>query len=166
MVFLAAALMAVGVVAVACGGGDNKETAGSKPEATQSTTAGGKPEATQPATATEAEVKLEIDDFYFDPKSIEATAGTPVKVRLDNEGKAAHTFTIGELGVDKVLQPGEEATVEFTPTADGTLAFYCRFHRGQGMEGELTVSGSTGSNVPSAGGASAGGPGGAYSTGY
>ena len=146
-------LLGLGAILVACGGGEDKEEGGEKPAATQ------------PAAAGETRFEVEQDDFYFDPEELKVKAGVPVGIELKNEGKASHTFTIDELGVDQVVQADESATVKFTPDQDGTLTFYCRFHRGQGMEGELTVSGSSsagptsGANTPT--GSSQG-----YSDGY
>jgi plastocyanin len=105
-------------------------------------------------------IQIEQDDFYFDPTELTGEAGKPVTVKLENEGNAAHTFTISELNVDEVVQPGEEATVTFTPTEDGTLTFFCRFHRSQGMEGTLKVgdasASSTGGSAGTSGGATIG----------
>ncbi len=63
------------------------------------------------------------------------TTGTTTAV-----GKATHTFTIDALNIDETLSPGKEATVTLTPTKDGTLEFYCRFHKvSNGMVGTLKV---------------------------
>ena len=130
-------VLGLGATLVACGGGDDEEAAE------------GGPGATQPVVAGEAEFEVEQDDYYFKPAELQAKAGSPVQVELENGGGASHTFTIDELGVDQVLGPGEKATVEFTPNKDGTFAFYCRFHRAQGMEGELQVSAPGGTSAPS-----------------
>ncbi len=127
---LVLALLGVGLVAAACGGGGGEK----KP-------AGGQPSGS-------GTVDVAQDDFFFNPKDLAAEAGKAVTVKLKNEGKATHTFTIDELTVDQTMAPGEEATVTFTPTKAGTLAFYCRFHRGQGMEGTLKVSGGASGSAP------------------
>jgi plastocyanin len=82
-------------------------------------------------------LEVEIDDFYFSPTFIKAAPGGAVKVALKNDGSTAHTFTIDALKIDKTLQPGTTLTVPVTLPASGALAFYCRFHRGQGMQGAL-----------------------------
>jgi hypothetical protein len=46
------------------------------------------------------EIDLEADDFYFSPTFIQATPGQTVRVEIDNEGGATHTFTSDELQVD------------------------------------------------------------------
>ena len=62
----------------------------------------------------------------------------PGEVELVNEGAAPHTFTVEGEGVDVQVDAGETATteVELDP---GTYTVFCNFHRGQGMEGTLTV---------------------------
>jgi len=82
-------------------------------------------------------ISLEADDFYFEPKEIRAQAGQPLTIRIENEGRTPHTFTIESLGVDVELQPGQERTVTITPT--GTVMFVCRLHLAQGMTGQITV---------------------------
>ena len=151
---LAAILAGLGALGVACGGGGEEEKGGEEPQATQAAPAAG-----------ETEVAVGINDYFFEPDALQAEAGAPVKVELENEGNVSHTFTIDELGVDQALGPGEKATVELSADQGGTFAFYCRFHRGRGMEGELTVSGAGGSAAPS-GGAKTPVAGAGYSSGY
>jgi plastocyanin len=107
-----------------------------------------------------AEFELEIDNFYFSPTFIKAAPGSTVKVELHNEGSTAHTFTIDALKVDKTLQPGDNIDVPVRMPASGALAFYCRFHRGQGMQGALY--GATGDTVAPGASASSSDDGGAY----
>jgi plastocyanin len=85
-------------------------------------------------------ITIEADDFYFKPTFPKAKLGSNVSVKLKNEGKTQHTFTIPSLGVDIVLDAGKSATVDVTLPADGALGFYCRFHGappsgGDGMQG-------------------------------
>ncbi|MDQ1711838.1 MAG: hypothetical protein QOE45_1288 [Frankiaceae bacterium] len=108
-----------------------------------------------------AEFELELDDFYFNPTFIKAAPGTTVKVELRNESKTVHTFTIDTLKIDKTLQPGAEIDVPVALPASGALTFYCRFHRGQGMQGALY--GAAGDTVaPGASSSSSDDSGGAY----
>jgi plastocyanin len=91
--------------------------------------------------AGDSEFELELDDFYFGPTILEGEAGQSLTVSLHNEGDAPHTFTIDGV-VDDELQPGDEGTAEVTYPDSGALVFYCRFHRGGGMLGALSVGGS------------------------
>ena len=84
-------------------------------------------------------ISIEQDDFYFKPTFPKSKLGSKVTVKLKNEGKTQHTFTIPSLGIDTVLDPDMKATVEVTLPTDGALPFYCRFHgptaTNQGMQG-------------------------------
>jgi len=128
---VAVILLAVGLVAAACGGG-------------------GKEEERRPAgtAAAQGVVEVEAHEFAFDPAQLTGEVGKALTVEVRNKGQVAHTFTIDELNVDQVLQPGEKATVTLSPSQSGTLAFYCRFHRSRGMEGILDVSGGSGEAAP------------------
>ena len=126
-------LLALGLVAAACGGSEEKET-------TKQTSTPGQVQT----------VDVELGDYYFEPKDLSGDVGKAVTVQLKNEGKAAHSFTIDELGVDQTVQPGQEARVTFTPTQGGSIAFYCKFHGASGMEGTLTVSGGSAGAAPGA----------------
>jgi len=110
--------------AQACGGSDEETTT------TQGTTSGA--------------VSLEQDDFYFQPTTLKGEAGKPLQVALKNEGQASHTFTIDSLNIDQTVKPGDAMTVTVTPKSGGDLPFYCRFHKASnGMQGTITVSGSS-----------------------
>ena len=135
------ALVAAALVAAACGD-DEEETT---PQNTSTASPGG--------TA----VSVEADDFDFDPRELQTDTGQPLTVKIENSGKATHTFTIDDLNIDETLSPGQEATVTITPAREGTLEFYCRFHKSQGMVGTLKVgAGGSGQTMPTATKASAG----------
>lgn len=89
-----------------------------------------------------SEFELELDNFYFGPTVLDGDAGEALTLSLHNEGSASHTFTIDGAGVDEELQPGAEGSVDVTFPDSGALVFYCRFHRGSGMLGALSVDGS------------------------
>jgi plastocyanin len=59
-------------------------------------------------------------------------------VELVNEGESPHTFTVEGEAVDVEVAAGETVT-ETIDLAPGTYTLFCEFHRGQGMEGTLTV---------------------------
>ena len=134
--------------AAACGGSEEENT--TKQGTTQGTTSGA--------------VSLEQDDFYFQPTTLKGEAGKPLQVALKNEGQASHTFTIDSLSIDQTVKPGETMTVTVTPKAGGDLPFYCRFHKASnGMQGAITVSGSSGAATsPSATKSTSGGGSGGY----
>ena len=144
------ALAAAALVAPACGD-DEEETA---PQDTSTASPGGNTSTASPGGNA---VSVEADDFDFDPKELQTDTGQPLTVKIENSGKATHTFTIDDLDIDETVSPGEEATVTLTPTNEGTLEFYCRFHKSQGMVGTLKVgAGGSGQTMPTATKASAG----------
>jgi len=80
------------------------------------------------------EVDVELDDFYFGPTFVKSAPGTTLTLELENEGGAAHTFTVDGL-TDTTVQPGQKAEATITLPASGAVRFYCKFHQGQGMQG-------------------------------
>jgi plastocyanin len=86
-----------------------------------------------------AELKLEQDDFYFNPTVITGTTGQTLKIEVDNEGSVQHTFTIDDQSIDVAIDAGKDATVDVTFPDSGIVEFSCRFHHGSGMAGELKV---------------------------
>ncbi len=85
---------------------------------------------------------LELDDNYFQPKTLKGAAGKKITVELKNEGKAEHNFTLSDQGIDQDLEPGKTAEVTVTVPKSRTLTFYCKYHRSQGMTGTLQPSSS------------------------
>ena len=82
---------------------------------------------------------VEVDSFYFNPTVFTAHAGDKLALTLSNESQTAHTFTITEQNIDKELAVGSKVTVTVTFPSSGTVLFFCRFHRSQGMLGGLKV---------------------------
>ncbi len=84
---------------------------------------------------------LDVDlyDFYFEPTFVQGPAGSHVTLHVSNEGKASHTFTSAQLGVDVILKPGEKQDVAVTLPAASTVEFICRFHQNGGMRGAFVV---------------------------
>jgi plastocyanin len=74
-------------------------------------------------------------DNTFVPTDPVITAGD---VELVNEGDSPHTFTVEGADVDVEVDAGQTVT-ESVDLAPGTYTLFCEFHRGQGMEGTLTV---------------------------
>jgi plastocyanin len=92
-------------------------------------------------TVKKGKITIEADDYYFKPTFTKAKPGSNVTVKLSNEGKTQHTFTIPSLGIDTVLNPDQKATVNVTLPTDGALGFYCRFHGPSGTQGDLGMQG-------------------------
>lgn len=139
------------VALTACGGGGGDPTGTgsttSPPATTPATTPAGPPVAlsgkvddrgsTDLGTATT--LQLDLGDFSFAPTYVKAAPGAKLTVTLSNSGKAPHTFTIGQPKVDVTVQTGGQGAASFAMPATGALAFYCRFHQAQGMQGAFYV---------------------------
>ncbi|OFW85329.1 MAG: hypothetical protein A3F22_00825 [Candidatus Magasanikbacteria bacterium RIFCSPHIGHO2_12_FULL_41_16] len=78
--------------------------------------------------ATNSEFIINIEPTGYNPKNISVKAGSKVKLHLKNMGAytCAQAFTIPKLGIQKVVAPGQESTVEFTaPATPKKLVFSC-----------------------------------------
>jgi uncharacterized cupredoxin-like copper-binding protein len=130
----------VGVMHAVEGGGE--ATGGASPVASPGASPIASPVAEE-AAGGEAEataVTMDMVDIAFDPTEFSIPAGTDVEVTLTNSGAAVHDFTIEELGIHEVLDPGGETT--FTINADaGDYDYICTQpgHKEAGMVGVMTV---------------------------
>jgi plastocyanin len=117
----AAVLVVFGVVLAGCSSSsDNKKTS-----------SGG---------STGSTIQLTAKDFSFSPATISAKAGQKVTVTLKNDGSTEHNFSVTSLNVDKDAEKGESASVSFTPSASGTIEFFCKYHKASNnMVGSLQV---------------------------
>ena len=81
-------------------------------------------------------------EFSFEPSSITVKSGQKIKIKFRNHGGAVHNLIIEGLAIGtKTINPGDDASFEFTAPAAGTYTFYCSVgsHRQLGMEGKLIV---------------------------
>jgi plastocyanin len=93
------------------------------------------------AVESSGKTEVELDDFYFEPTVLEGKAGEKVELELKNEGNVEHSFTVDSQGIDKELEPGDEAEVTVTIPKSGAISFYCKYHKSSGMAGALAVTG-------------------------
>jgi plastocyanin len=149
---LAAILMGIAIAAVACGN-DEEVTVPRGPVSTSPPTAAAPVKLSgevnnhgKQSIAGKDEVRLEADDFYFEPTFLGATPSQVVTVEIENEGQNAHTFTITSLDIDEVIQPGGDAKIEVKLPKSGVVNFFCRFHVSQGMQGAFYFPGSSSSS--------------------
>ena len=131
---LVVVLATIALSVTACGGSDDAtESGGSPPVSLAGTT-------NDHGTATAAaELAMELDDFYFGPTFVRATAGQAFTLELENEGKEPHTFTSTALGIDEQLEPGQKRTIRITAPQSGIALVICRLHQGVGMQGAIFV---------------------------
>ena len=78
----------------------------------------------------------------FSPSAITVSEGKMVRIIFKNAGTFPHNLTIADLGVGtKIIEPGQEDSITFTPTKTGQFSFICTLpgHADKGMRGTLTV---------------------------
>jgi|GEM_PF-1336498 len=83
--------------------------------------------------------KVEVDDNYFEPKTITIRVGDTVE--WENEGQNPHTVTADDGSFDSGnLNSGDSFSHTFTKA--GKYAYYCKYHGaagGVGMAGTVVV---------------------------
>lgn len=66
---------------------------------------------------------------HFEPASFNVTAGTPIKLKVMNQGDAAIEFESFELNRERVVQPGQTITVQLPKLEPGQYHFFDDFHK-------------------------------------
>ena len=127
-------VLAIFLSAAACGGSDEKTGGGGSPPVSLAGTTNDH----GTATAT-PELAMELDDFYFGPTFVRATAGQAFTLELANDGTEPHTFTSTALGIDEHLEPGQKRTVRVTAPQSGVALVICSIHQALGMQGAIFV---------------------------
>jgi plastocyanin len=107
-------------------------------ETTPASPTGPAPECTD-ATTGGPRVRLSQQDLFFDPNCLVVLGGQSLDI--SNDGDTLHNFTVEGTSVDVDTEPGERTRTEAIGGAvsPGTHRFFCEYHDGQGMEGEITV---------------------------
>lgn len=88
------------------------------------------------------EITIVGNEFAFQPETFTIEKGLPVRITFKNTGKYPHNFTLPDLNVATwTVAPGEQASVQFTPTKAGLFPYSCTIdsHADKGMKGTLTV---------------------------
>src|SRR3989338_4153066 len=104
----------------------------------------GEPTANTGNSQSVGEVKefvMTAKQWEFIPGTIEVNKGDKVKLKITS-ADVTHGFSIKEFGINKRIEPGETAEVEFTADKTGTFTFYCSVPCGEGhgqMKGQLIV---------------------------
>lgn len=82
---------------------------------------------------------LVYDGARINIRDIDARAGEPVRIVVDNEDPIAHDFVIEGTEVDVYLGPKDEKLVEVTFGERGAYEFRCTFPGHGGMSGTIYV---------------------------
>ncbi len=83
-----------------------------------------------------------MTEFKFEPANLTVKRGQEVVITLQNRGTVVHDWVVKDLNVTSPkVQPGQSATVRFTPNRTGTFKIECLEpgHAEAGMVGQLTV---------------------------
>lgn len=83
-------------------------------------------------------VLVNISMVGFDPATIDAKAGQPIKLAFyrPNAQNCAREVVFPDLGIKKELPPGQTTVVDITPPRTGPLAFACGMNM---LKGKLLV---------------------------
>lgn len=134
---VASACLALGLVAVGCGGDDDGDSGDSGNAATTEQTATTEKPASGGGATAGKQVAVKIVDIDYDPKAETVEKG--VTVKWTNTGNLPHTVTKDSgPGPDfdsGTLQPGD--TFEQTFDTPGKVGYLCTIHSGQ--TGSITV---------------------------
>ncbi len=118
-IFLIAALAAVTLFVVACGGGASGGGGG----------------------AGALSVTVTNTEFKFDPATINAKPGQTINLTVVNKGSIRHTWVLPSQNIKVTIEPGQTATKTFTAPAAGSYDIVCdeAGHKEAGMVGKLVV---------------------------
>lgn len=118
-IFLIAALAAVALFVVACGGGASGGGGG----------------------AGALSVTVTNTEFKFDPATINAKPGQTINLTVVNKGSIRHTWVLPSQNIKVTIEPGQTATKTFTAPAAGSYDIVCdeAGHKEAGMVGKLVV---------------------------
>jgi len=121
-------LLPLSLLLAACGGSSN-------------TSAGGGP--------VQQTIQIFEKEYSLDPAMVTVSKTATYEFRVTNKGAIAHALEVEGNGVEEKIgdiQPGASATLRVTLTKDGSYEMYCPIdgHRGQGMQGTVTVGSGSG----------------------
>ncbi len=87
------------------------------------------------------EIRVEAFRYGFSPDPIKVKQGERIRL-VGTSRDVAHSLVIPELGVNLLLEPGKESSVEFTANKKGTFTMFCGVYCGGGhgsMRGTVVV---------------------------
>ena len=80
------------------------------------------------------EVKVVAKQWEFSPNPIVVKKGEKVRLRIKSVD-VTHGFALPDFGINEVLNPGQEITIEFKADKQGTFEFFCSVQCGEGHAG-------------------------------
>jgi nitrosocyanin len=73
------------------------------------------------------------------PSVIVLKAGEQANLVLENPMEFVHGFSVDELGIRELIQPGETKIITIKPEKPGNYQYYCHLHRTKHLGGSLLV---------------------------
>lgn len=88
------------------------------------------------------EVPVRAGDLWFEPDTLEVTAGDIVNITVTNEGRIFHDFTVPDLDFMIDVESGDTVSGALEAVEPGEYEFLCTVpgHAAAGMVGTLVVS--------------------------
>src|SRR3989338_845862 len=80
------------------------------------------------------EINIIAKEFSFSPRNIRLSLNKKVRFRITSDD-VTHGFSLPELGIDQVIEPGKETVIDFQPTKKGTFTLLCSVACGVGHTG-------------------------------
>ena len=87
------------------------------------------------------EMNITAKRFSFSPNPIKLKLNEKVRLKITS-ADVIHGFSVPELGIDEIIEPGKETVFEFTPTKRGKFILLCSVQCGvghTGMKSSITV---------------------------
>lgn len=97
---------------------------------------------TTPTETPQEAVEVRGREYAFNPAEITVQQGEQTTIQFRNTGTIAHNFTLSAFDAQTpTIQPGNSATVTFTPGETGEFTYICSVpgHAQRGMQGTLIV---------------------------
>lgn len=97
--------------------------------------------ATGVSTKNVREINIIAKQFSFSPNPIRLKLNEKIRLRITS-ADVTHGFSVPELGIDQIIEPGKETVIDFQPTKKGTFTLFCSVTCGtghSGMRGSIIV---------------------------
>lgn len=87
-------------------------------------------------------VEVQADNYYFEPTFLRGPRVDTVKLRIRNRSNTLHNITMlgsgeNEGQIQQDIPPNGTVEVEAAFPQTGSFHFFCKYHIGQGMSGQL-----------------------------
>jgi plastocyanin len=87
---------------------------------------------------------LTVDNFFFSPTFLQGAPGQKVRLQITNASGTMHNITMQSTPpIDTDIPAHGKVTVDATIPQSGVMQFYCEYHTGQGMNGQMLAAPAT-----------------------